>query len=58
MMWLLRRLPPETAHNLSLWALRTGLWRVALVLDALLTLCWTVPLIWLIRRLTKSASVD
>jgi len=50
-MWLLRRLPAETAHNLALWALRTGWWRVGLIIDAFLTLLWTTPLIMAIQCL-------
>jgi len=57
MMWLLRRLPSETAHNLALWALRTGLWRVGLVADAVITLCWAAPLTWIIRW-AKNESAD
>ena len=53
MMWLLRLLPAEIAHNLALFALRTGLWRVGLIIDGLLTLIWAAPLAWLLRWLEQ-----
>jgi hypothetical protein len=43
-MWLLRRLPAETAHNLAIWSLKTGAWRIGVVVDALITLSWSWPL--------------
>jgi hypothetical protein len=54
-MWVLRRLAPETAHWLGLLALRTGLWRVQVIIDALITLAWTAPLV-LVLRLARAAS--
>jgi hypothetical protein len=53
---LLRRLPPETAHNAALWVLRLRLWDVRVVLGALLTLAWAAPctrlLHWCKHRMT------
>ena len=44
LMRLIRLLPPETAHRLALWGIRTGLWRVPMVVGAVVTLAWTTPL--------------
>jgi hypothetical protein len=50
---LLRRLPPEMAHDLAIWALRTGLYRVGLVVDGLVMAAWAFPAAWLLRRLER-----
>lgn len=52
-MRLLRLLPPENAHTIALWMLRTGLWRAGVMIDALCTLAWSAPALWLLRRLEK-----
>jgi hypothetical protein len=57
-LWLLRRLPPETAHHLAIFALRTRLWRVQLVIDALITLAWSTPLVLALRLFRKLATAS
>lgn len=52
-MRLLRLLPPETAHAIALWALRTGFFRVGVVIDAICTIVWAAPAAWLLRRLER-----
>jgi hypothetical protein len=52
-LWLLRLLQPETTHNLVIWSLRTGFWRVGLTIEALITLTWAIPARWLFRLLSK-----
>jgi hypothetical protein len=46
-------LPPETSQRIAMWALNSGLWRVAVVADALLTLAWTAPIVLVFRLIRR-----
>lgn len=45
--WIARKFPAELSHKMAILALRTGLWRVLIIIDALITLSWAIPLFYL-----------
>jgi hypothetical protein len=53
---LLRLLPPEAAHVIAIWAIRTGMARCAIVADALCTLAWAAPAARLLRWAERNAT--
>lgn len=52
-MWLIRRFPLEIAHKISILIIKYNILILVELIDALITLSWTIPVLWLIKQLEK-----
>ena len=55
-MRIIHLLPIEVAHNMAIWGIRTGLWRISVIFDNVLgfvwaswMFIWSTPALWMLN---------